>query len=108
MNRLRKNKKAPPFSSEESQSLQVEANTDTSSPLKEKERSFYLKKAIDKLSNEEQLYITLFYQHERSLAEIENITGIKENILKVKLFRCRQKLEEHLRAILPFEERNLY
>lgn len=108
MNRLRKNKKDPALAFGDSQHLETEANTDTSGILKNNERKFYLKKAIDRLNEEEQLYIALFYQHERSLSEIEEITGIKESTLKVKIFRCRQKLEEHLQTILQSEVKNLY
>lgn len=107
MNRLRKNKKEQALVIGDIP-MEAKAITDTSGPLKDYERKFYLKQAIEKLNQEEQLYFTLFYQHERSISEIEQITGLKESAIKVKLFRCRQKLERHLQAILQSEVRNLY
>jgi len=108
MNRLRKNKRDSALACGNSQHLETEANTVTSGILKSNQRRFYLKKAIDRLNEEEQLFITLFYQHERSLSEIEVITGIKESTIKVKLFRCGQKLEKHLKAILKSEVKNIF
>ena len=51
-----------------------------------------LRKAIPRLTPEEQLLVSLFYREEKSLQEMASITGLKEGNLKVKLHRIRKKL----------------
>jgi RNA polymerase sigma factor (sigma-70 family) len=108
LTRLRKNKKDFALVIEDFSNIEKETNVDTWESLQNSERNFYLTQAIEKLNNDEQVLITLFYQHERSLAEIEEITGINQNTLKVKLFRSRQKLEKILNSILQSEVKSLY
>lgn len=48
--------------------------------------------AIDMLSPEERVIVTLFYLEDLPIAEISRITGIKEGTLKVRLLRIRKKL----------------
>ncbi len=48
--------------------------------------------AIDMLSPEERVIVTLFYLEDRPIAEISRIVGIKEGTLKVRLLRIRKKL----------------
>lgn len=108
MNRIRKNRKDFVVVNESAEGLEIENNADLWECLKHSERSFYLLKAIDKLNEEEQLMIMLYYQHERTIQEIEAITGIAQNTIKVKLFRSRQKLEKILLAMLPQEAKDLY
>lgn len=57
-----------------------------------------LKEAIHRLLPDEQVIITLYYYEEISLREIAEITGIRENNVKVKLFRIRTKLLEILKS----------
>jgi RNA polymerase sigma-70 factor (ECF subfamily) len=108
LNRLRKNKREVKFVLEDVYSLKTETKSDIWDSLKSKERSYYLKMALEKLNEDEQLFITLYYQHERTILEIREITGVNENLIKVKLFRSRQKLEKILLLILPAETKNLY
>ena len=64
------------------------------------EQSKYIKSAIGKLPETEGLLITLFYMNENSIREIEEITGLTESNIKVKLFRARKILEQELRFLL--------
>ncbi len=64
------------------------------------EQSKYIKSAIGKLPQMEGLLITLFYMNENSIREIEEITGLTESNIKVKLFRARKILERELRFLL--------
>lgn len=51
-----------------------------------------LESAIDMLSPDERVIVTLFYLQGTSIAEISRIVGIKESTLKVQLMRIRKKL----------------
>jgi RNA polymerase sigma-70 factor (ECF subfamily) len=52
--------------------------------------------AMQKLSEEDRLIVSLYHIEECSLEEIAEITGVNRGNLKVKLFRARQKLRTHL------------
>lgn len=64
------------------------------------EQSKFIKTAIAKLPQTESLLITLFYMNENSIKEIEEITGLTESNIKVKLFRARKILEQELHFLL--------
>ncbi len=56
------------------------------------ERKEIIKGALNKLSSKDNALVVFFYFEELSLREISKITGLKENAIKVRLFRCRQQL----------------
>ncbi|UFH57204.1 RNA polymerase sigma factor [Spirosoma sp. KNUC1025] len=68
--------------------------------LQESEQRTYIKEAIERLPATEGLLITLYYLDEKTIREIEEITGLSESNIKVKLFRARKVLEEQLRFLL--------
>ncbi len=68
--------------------------------LQASEQQTYIKDAIGRLPATEGLLITLFYLNENSVKEIEEITGLSEANIKVKLFRARKVLEAQLRFLL--------
>ncbi|AUD07339.1 RNA polymerase sigma factor [Spirosoma pollinicola] len=68
--------------------------------LQVSEQQNYIKAAIGRLPATEGLVITLYYLDEKSIREIEAITGLSESNIKVKLFRARRVLEEQLRFLL--------
>lgn len=53
-------------------------------------------KLLECLSPQDRLVITLLDLEEKSLAEIRQITGWNETLIKVRAFRARQKLKKHL------------
>jgi len=57
-----------------------------------------LHKAIQHLSHEERLLVTLYHLQGFSYDEIQEITGIKTVNIKSKLFRARQRLKQRLLA----------
>jgi|YelNatPaOPRAMG01_1025707.scaffolds.fasta_scaffold72034_1 RNA polymerase sigma-70 factor (ECF subfamily) len=57
-----------------------------------------LHNAIQRLSDEERLLVTLYHLQGCSYEEIEEITGIKPSNIKSKLFRARQRLKRYLLA----------
>ena len=56
------------------------------------ERKIFINKALEKLSDEEQVLVTLFYFEENSIAEVSEVTGLDSNNVKVKIHRARKKL----------------
>lgn len=71
--------------------------------LNTQDRTYYLNKAVGLLKEEERLLITLYYFDELDMDEIQEITKIDKSNLKVKIFRARKKLAEHLKNLLPAE-----
>jgi RNA polymerase sigma factor (sigma-70 family) len=72
-----------------------------------KSRSYYVNQAIEQLSPDDAMIITLFYKGEQSLEEIAVALGIEPNNVKVKLFRARQRLKEKLERNLKHEVNEL-
>ena len=60
--------------------------------LEVKEREQTIKNAIDNLSHDDAIVITLHYFEELSLKEIGEIMDIEANTVKVRLFRSRKRL----------------
>lgn len=58
-----------------------------------------LKKALNKLSDEENLIVTLFYFNENSIEEISEITSLSVSNVKVRLHRIRKKLVEEIKPV---------
>lgn len=55
-----------------------------------------VKGAMEKLTEEDQVILTLYYYEELSLKEIAGIIGISINTAKVRLFRSRERLAKLL------------
>lgn len=66
-----------------------------------------LNKAIAQLGADEARVIHLFYQAEQSIEEISLITDMSLSLVKVKLFRARQKLKSILTQQLTHELKDL-
>lgn len=67
----------------------------------------YLNKAIDQLSPDDKMIVTLFYQAEQSLEEIALTMNMSANTVKVKLHRGRIRLKEKLQGLLKEEVKEL-
>ena len=63
-----------------------------------KEIQLLLKEAIHRLSPDEQVIVTLYYYEGLALKEIAEIIGIRENNVKIKLYRIRTKLLQILKS----------
>ncbi len=68
--------------------------------MQAREREQFVKAAINRLPKMEALIITLFYLNESPIEEIEQITGLSNSNVKVKLFRARKALEKELQFLL--------
>lgn len=71
--------------------------------LEANERRSTIKSAIDELSHDDAVVITLHYFEELSLKEIANIMNIEANTVKVRLFRSRKRLARLLKNKLEPE-----
>lgn len=68
--------------------------------LQAREREQFVKEAINRLPKMEALIITLYYLNESPIEEIEQITGLSNSNIKVKLFRARKVLGKELQFLL--------
>lgn len=59
---------------------------------------------LDALKPVERLVIDLLYLQGRSVAEIKKITGWSAALVKVRAFRARQKMKQHLERISAEEK----
>jgi RNA polymerase sigma-70 factor (ECF subfamily) len=64
------------------------------------EQKKMMDRALDQLTADEGLLITLFYKSENSIEEISNITGLSVSNVKVRLHRIRRKLQEALKMMM--------
>ncbi|MFN3382684.1 MAG: RNA polymerase sigma factor [Runella zeae] len=71
-----------------------------SSSLEANEQQRYVREAIQRLPKIEALLVTLYYLEENSVKEIQEITGLTAENIKIRLFRARKKLEQWLRFLL--------
>lgn len=65
--------------------------------LEAKERREMIQRALDELSPDDSVLITLYYFEELSLKEIAKIMDLTPNTTKVRLFRSRGRLAEVLK-----------
>lgn len=89
------------------ESKYMEVCADGLENLNRLDRRNMLKRAIDKLSEEESLLISLYYYEENSMAEVAEITGMDENLIKVKVHRARKKLHNILFEFLGVKQEDI-
>ncbi len=75
--------------------------------IKNGEQQKYVRKAIDNLGETDALLITLFYLHDNSIEEIQEITEMSQSNVKVRLFRARKKLRNELSILLKEEVKTI-
>jgi RNA polymerase sigma factor (sigma-70 family) len=109
MTALRKRKVNTLSLDDETNSIQLpDANTGGRPDATEKKSAHaYLNRAIDSLSVEDSVIITLFYKGEQSLEEIGTALFMETNTVKVRLHRARIKLKEKLQYLLKDEVKEL-
>ena len=67
------------------------------------EQTKYIDLALAQLPADENLLLTLFYLHKKSVEELREITSLSKANIKVKLFRARQKMYTYLQRVLKHE-----
>lgn len=75
--------------------------------LEGEERKKYIRKALDRLNEEDRLVITLHYIGEKSIKEICDILGKEKSAIKMRLMRGRRQLEIALGSLLKNEIQDL-
>ncbi len=58
------------------------------------ERLVLLERMLAELTEEERFLILLYYNEDKSIKEIAEITGLTESNIKIKLFRIKNKIRE--------------
>jgi len=76
--------------------------------LRNMERKRYVNLALEKLTDEDRMVITLYYIAEKDIAEICIITDMKRSAIKMRLFRGRKQLQSELENLLGEEIKDLY
>jgi RNA polymerase sigma factor (sigma-70 family) len=64
------------------------------------EQKAMIEKAMERLTDDDNLLITLFYKGENSIEDISNITGLSMSNVKVRLHRIRKKLHDELALMM--------
>lgn len=75
--------------------------------LEQDDQQKYINYALGELSIEDAMILTLFYLNENSIEEIEEITSIARENLKMKIHRARKKMYIILERKLKSEIHNL-
>lgn len=92
---------------ESSQASLVSNLSDASEDIRRNERQNAIRQAMQQLSADDVLLITLFYLQEQSLEEIATIIKISAETAKVKIHRARKRLAEEMRKHWKEEVRSL-
>jgi len=90
-------KKIQKISITDIESAKIENYSDGILPTEDQNLDLYLYQAIERLDENERNVILLFYLAEKSLREINTITGLSISNIKVILHRSRKKLYENLK-----------
>jgi RNA polymerase sigma factor (sigma-70 family) len=89
-----------PFTDELTENYFTESHPSSIRELEVADQRRYVDEAIQRLPKLEGLLITLYYLEENSPKEIQEITGLSAENIRIKLFRARKKLELRLRFLL--------
>ena len=101
ISKLRKNKNHE--TSYDTIPLQYAEDENLSNTLEARDRSKFLKEALNKIKEDEATVLTLFYYEEKKVEEIAEITGLTISNVKVQLFRGRKSLLRELQTTLKKE-----
>lgn len=86
---------------------EIPAGGSAAEETENRERQFYIEKAMRLLQPQDVAVLTLFYLKEHSLEEIAEITGMSAGNAKVRLHRARQRLAQEMEGLLKKETKSL-
>ncbi|MDD4602385.1 MAG: sigma-70 family RNA polymerase sigma factor [Bacteroidales bacterium] len=72
----------------------------TTDEIDPEEQKAMVERAMEKLTGDENLLLTLFYKGDNSIEEISKITGLSMSNVKVRLHRIRKKLYDDLTMMI--------
>ena len=90
-----------------SEAFLVSNSSDSTEDLRKNERQKAIQRALQNLSADDAMMLTLFYLKEQSLEEIAEITQISAETAKVKIHRARKRLSDEMKKTLKEEVRSL-
>jgi RNA polymerase sigma-70 factor (ECF subfamily) len=70
---------------------------------KKEDQEKYLNLALEKLPEDDQVLVTLYYYENQSMDEISQITGLTVSNIKVKIHRARKRMYTILHEMLKEE-----
>jgi RNA polymerase sigma-70 factor (ECF subfamily) len=70
---------------------------------KKEDQEKYLNMALEKLPEDDQVLVTLYYYENQSMDEISSITGLTVSNIKVKIHRARKRMQLLLYEMLNEE-----
>lgn len=68
--------------------------------LNKEDQQKYINKALEVLDPQDRVIVSLYYMEEKKINEIQEITGINDNNIKIRLFRARKKMYSKLFSLL--------
>ena len=96
----KRNRKPETFRLDGEGARSLKASEDVFDAFETEERNKILKSAISRLKEEDAALVMLYYYEELSIQEIEEITELSSNTIKVRLFRARKQLDLLLGSLL--------
>lgn len=99
----RSRKKKPEFTAIDEEMIDnytIDTVSRSVNELSKNEQIAALNSLMEKLPEEENLLLTLFYKKEKSIDEISEITGYSASNVKVKLYRIRKRMYDELKRYL--------
>lgn len=77
------------------------------SVLEDEDQQKFIKFALAGLSEDDRALLMLYYLKEHTMEEVAEITGLDKKLIKVKMFRARNRMAKELKKILNKEALNL-
>lgn len=87
-------KKRKPSSSDVTAHVDIQDKTDLEGEYHQKTLVAYVNDFISNLNPEESAVMSLFYLQQKSIKEVQDVTGLTETNIKTKLFRSRKLFRE--------------
>ncbi len=100
---IRKKQREIPVDNKSVDMLKYSGLTDEQDPKDDELLAVALRMAVDSLPVQEKTMITLYYYQNTSIEEIAQIMSLSGSNVKVRLFRTRKKLYEHIRSRMKSE-----
>lgn len=85
------------------ENISIEDSLNHSSAIELKDKRKFINQALNRLSDQDQVAVQMFYLKELSLEEVSILLNVNLNTIKVRIHRARQRLADELKTILKDE-----